>query len=141
MSTNQEILLSIQNSILLGEIQNKTELLELQWEKVGPVLYSTTTEQLSPCEEPETDTVTWNLYISKSSFGEQYNYVLDILRNQTSFLTLNSIYLPELSDLFLIIENIEIEPRANLTQATQAIQDVAEESSLTITSVKKFSFN
>jgi hypothetical protein len=124
MSTNIEILDSLQNTILIHELFEKTKNAGMVWSQTSPTSYLAVNIESSICNEPERPDAYWEAILTRQIFGESESITLDVLRNKTAKLSVRSTENSELVDLFKAVERTIVDPKKNTREAIQFYQEV-----------------
>lgn len=124
MTTNKDILKSIQGQIFVGEIIEKTKGEGLVWNKIGSTQYSSYEYEFSNCTSPTKPAATWEFHLSKTVISSAYNFTLDVFRNRTRIINVDSNLAINLVDLYATVEKLILNPRKKINKVLKFLQQV-----------------
>lgn len=122
MTTNEETLELIQNQIVVGEIIEKTTGQGLVWNQVSKTQYNASEIEFPPCVSPLRPAATWEFNLSKTIIGGSYRFTLDIFRNLTLVMSLDSDLAENLVDLYSTVEELNLLSSNRFNQALSFVQ-------------------
>lgn len=106
MATNPEILQSLKPSIFVKQLLSKVEKGAILFNRSNPNYYTAHEEQPGDCLIPNSRTTYWEYHLNHIPISGQDAVIMDIVKNGKIFLTLNSLALPDLTDLYEYVSDL-----------------------------------
>jgi hypothetical protein len=115
-ATNINILINLKNQIFVDEVLTKTKNGGLQW-----IALDSSTYQVSLCDPPicqvPAPTNNWTLVITKNLSNvspDAYNYYLEVLLNSFPYLSISSVDVSQVANIYSQIELVQASNNPNL---------------------------